>query len=202
MAGRLKPHPPPPSDFGRFRLPLIRAKGPWFRIHPAGRAPIHFSKSGDNRFDDPLGKYGTLYAALDFAGAFIETAGHRTGIRLVTRTWLEERALSTITARRPLKLVDLTGSGLPKLGADSRLFSGEYRLSQRWGRAIWAHPSRPDGILYLSRHDPSCQSVAIFDRGTIRTTLKHSSAGTFLSANVIPLVATALKQYEFGVYWG
>jgi hypothetical protein len=202
MAGRLKPHPPPPSDFDRSRLPLVRAKGPWFRIHPAGRSPAHFSKSGDHRFDDPLGKYGTLYVALDFAGAFIETAGHRTGIRLVTRTWLGGRALSTVTSRRPLKLVDLTGPGLPTLGADSRLFSGEYRLSQGWGRAIWAHPSRPDGILYLSRHDPSRRSLAIFDRGRIRTTLKHSSAGTLLSADVMPLLASALKKYEFGVHWG
>ncbi len=202
MAGRLKPHPPPPNDFDRLRLPLVRAKGPWFRIHPADRSPAHFSKSGDNRFDDPLGKYGALYVALDFAGAFIETAGHRTGIRLVTRTWLEERALSTVTSRRPLKLVDLTGSGLPKLGADSRLFSGDYRVSQSWGRAIWAHPSRPDGILYLSRHDPSRRSIAIFDRRSTRTILRHLSAGSLLSANVIPLLASALKQYEFGVHLG
>jgi hypothetical protein len=202
MAGRLKAHPPPPSDFDRFRLPFVRAKGPWFRIHPANLSAAHFSKSGDNRFDDPLGKYGTLYVALDFHGAFIETAGHRTGIRLVTRTWLEERALSTVTSRPPLKLVDLTGPGLPKLGADSRLFTGDYRLSQSWGRAIWAHPSRPDGILYLSRHDPSRRSVAIFDRRGIRAILRYLSAGTLLSANVMRLVASALKEYEFGVHWG
>ena len=199
MAGRPRPHPWPPAAFRGIPLPLIASKGPWFRIHPAGLKAIHFGKTGGNRFDDPLRRYRVLYLSFEFAGAFIETAGHRTGIRLVTRAWLEDRRLSRITSRRAFRLVDLTGSGRARLGADSRLFSGDYRISQAWSCAFWNHPSRPEGIQYRSRLDPSRYSVALFDRGNVRRKLKSASFGHLLSDDIGPLLADAMKEYGFGV---
>ena len=37
-------------------------------------------------------------------------------------------------------------------------------IARRWAHALWSHPVQPDGLLYLARHDPSRQAVAIFDR--------------------------------------
>lgn len=44
-------------------------------------------------------------------------------------------------------------SGLTQIGADGRLFTGSYKIAQHWSAALRAHPSKPDGIRYPSRHD-------------------------------------------------
>jgi len=75
-------------------------------------------------------------------------------------------SLARIKSTRSLRLVDLTADGLVRLGADARLTTGRYDIAQRWSRALWEHPSAPDGVLYRSRHDPSRMSAAIFDRAS------------------------------------
>ena len=74
-------HPPPPllRDADQYRLPLVSLAGPWVRIFrfALGRAPIYFGSARTYRFDDPLGRFGVLYAAERLAGAFIETFGGR-----------------------------------------------------------------------------------------------------------------------------
>ncbi len=67
-------------------------------------------------------------------------------------------------ASRPLRLVDLTGPALSQIGADGRLTTGRYDISQQWALALHQHPEQPDGLLYRSRHDPSQLCAAIFDR--------------------------------------
>ena len=61
-------------------------------------------------------------------------------------------------------MVDLTGPGLARLGADERLCAGGHAVAQRWALALWTHPSRPDGLYFRARHDPSRFCVAIYDR--------------------------------------
>ena len=65
----------PPADLYRRRLPLVRLAGPWARIHRKEHDPLFFGATGRNRFDDPLGRFGVLYAAQEPAGAFIEVFG-------------------------------------------------------------------------------------------------------------------------------
>jgi hypothetical protein len=63
-----------------------------------------------------------------------------------------------------LRLVDLTQPGaLVKIGADARLFSASHRIAQWWSKALHDHRSRVDGLLYPSRPDPTCHSIALFD---------------------------------------
>ena len=82
-----------------------------------------------------------------------------------------------MTTNRPLHLVDLTAQGLSQLGADGRLTTGDdYGLSQRWGREL-------SGTTRISRmgwsigpwHDPSKESVAIFDRARSALSLRRLS---------------------------
>jgi len=69
------PHPEPPPDFHRRTLPISTHGGSLFRTHLHNVAPLYFGRTGRNRFDDPKGRYGVLYAARDPFGAFIETFG-------------------------------------------------------------------------------------------------------------------------------
>lgn len=144
--------------------------------------PLHFGRAGTERFDAPDGRFGVCYAGEDDASTFIETFGHVTGRRVVTASELVARGRARLTTSRPLRLVDLTGPGLARLDADNALAAGcDYALSQSWSAALWAHPGQPDGLPYLTRHDPALRSVALFDRETW------------------PALARLLDRYDFGL---
>ena len=190
-------HPAPPADLCDLQPAIVGNAGPWIRIHRTTHSPLYFGRSGDSRFGAPAGEYGVLYVGSDAHCAFIETFGQSTGDNTVTTTALAERSLSRIEANRPLRLVDLTGSGLARIGADERLCAGDHRIAQRWALALWQHPAAPDGLLYRARHDPSRYCVAIFDRAepAIRTVL----LGGMLAAEQISLVGNILDTFGFGL---
>jgi hypothetical protein len=138
-----------------------------------------------------------LYAGADEYAAFIETFGHDTGIRVVDGTMLRARMLAWIDVARPLVLVDLTGPGLAKLGADARLFAGEYDIARQWALALFRHPSRPDGIYYPSRHDPARACVAIFDRA--QESVSAVALGRLIDPAHAGLLEGFLSMYDFGL---
>jgi hypothetical protein len=189
-------HPDPPPDFSKRRLPVTRLRGAWYRIHRTSHAPLHFGKAVINRFDAPAGEFGVLYLGRDVFCAFIETFGHATGIRIVDRRELAERALSRVDVRTPLRLLDLRGNGLARIGADAELTSGaDYPLAQRWSKAIHDHQNAPDGILYRARHDPARVCAAVFERAA--RSLTAGALGS-LDSNTARL-ADLLDTYDFGL---
>jgi hypothetical protein len=164
------PHPEPPADLHNKALPIITHGGSLFRTHLRSDAPFYFGRTGRNRFDDPLGEYGVLYAARDAFGAFIETFGQATGRRTVGVGDLKNRYLTEFYPAAPLILVDLVTSGcLARIGADSRLFAGGRAVARHWSRAIYDHPDRPTvhGILYPARHNHTRAAVAVFNRSGV-----------------------------------
>jgi hypothetical protein len=143
------PHPEPPTDLPARSLPwfdLATKLLPWYRPHSATRAPLFFGRAPDNRFNAPGGEFGVLCLAADPFGAFIETYGQTTGHNQITTTELTGRSLCRVSTSRPLALVDLTGAGLARIGADARLCTGDHALARRWSLAIWRHPASPDGL--------------------------------------------------------
>jgi hypothetical protein len=141
-----------------------------------------------------------LYAAGSAEGAFVETCirDERLGDRrCLSRTFLEERRLTRIFFPLPLQLVDLTGRGLSWLGADGRLTTGAYRMSQRWSRAFWSHPERPDGILYCSRFNLALPCVALFDR--IEAGLSWEDLGPLLETPNRVFLGEMLARYDFAL---
>lgn len=191
-----KPHPEPPTDLPARVLPITSFSNPWFRVHARAHAPLFFGKSGHNRFDAPGREFGVLYVGLDEHCAFIETFGHATGIRLLDQRELASRAFAQITCARPLKLVDLRGEGLARIGADAALTTGlDYDLAQRWSKTLHDHPSGPDGIVYRARHDPERISAALFER--VGPDLGFVSHGT-VDADPRRL-AMLLDTYDFGL---
>ena len=128
--------------------------------------------------------------------AFIETHGQRMGVNAVTEAELRARCLTVLTPARLLSLVDLTGPGLAKLGADNRLATADHEIAQRWSRAVWEHPAQSDGILFRSRHDPSRISIAIFDRGI---NWQQKSLGSLMESSNTALLTALLEQYHFAL---
>ena len=188
-------HPYPPEDFSEQDLPIREVSRHLFRFFPAVYdEPLHFGRSGENRFDAPDGSYGVLYAAEDVPGAFIETFGRRLGKNLITREELSRKHLLRIDLGSPLKLVDLVGAGQSKAGVDGRLFTGSYSVSQSYSQAIHEHPAKPDGIRYPARHDTQRVSVALFERA--RSFTKATLLGALNEPRNLEYLSGVLGHYD------
>lgn len=167
-------HPEPPTNLDEWTLPLVEIPPPYFRCHSASRGPLYFNRGRIGRFNAPNGEYGVLYLGRDEYCAFIETFGqsmrrNERGISLISVSDLARSCLCRIGVtpnRGPLRLVDLAGAGLSRLGADGRLntMTDDRGVPQRWALALHQHPERPDGLYYRVRHDLSRTGIALFDR--------------------------------------
>lgn len=192
---------PPPGNLARQALPLRVTSQSWFRFHRADHAAIYWGLDPRRpfayRFDAPNGEFGVLYVGGDEHAAFIETFGHNTGLRRIGTEDLAARRLARIDVARPLRLVDLSGPGLARIGADARLFAGDYSVAQQWALALFRHPAAPDGIYYPSRHDPQRACAALFDRPGID--VSAVDLGTLLDRTHADLLHTLLSTYRFGL---
>lgn len=80
---------------------------------------------------------------------------------------------------QPLKLADLTGASLKRLGAHAGLAgSGNYAVTQKWSAAIHAHPERVDGFIYMSRQLNTEKAVVLFDRSRSKIAIASKVALT------------------------
>ena len=161
-----RPGSVPPPDLAARDLPIevATAGTSFFRIHRASLDAVHFGTSGDNRFDDPERRYGVCYAARSLEGAFAETCLREVGARLVPLARLAGRSVTMLRVEGDLRLVELHGPGLARLGATAAVSSGTYDVSQPWSRALHGHPANVDGIVYRSNHDNGELCVALFER--------------------------------------
>jgi len=194
---QLDPHPLPPADFATRSLPILESTGSWYRLNLA-RYPsaLYFDRTGGNRFGGPQQSYGILYVGEDVFGPFIESFGRTHGKVAITSHDLQERYLVQFVSVQPLRLADLCGAGLPRIGADNRINNGEdYGISRQWAQAIWEHPDTLDGIRYPSRHDPSRILCGLFDRA--KENLQESKIGTLLEDP--QTLAAILDTYKFGL---
>ncbi len=185
--------PEPSKRFHSIKLPIAEIDSEWYRSHPTRRGAVYFGRNRAYRFDAPDGEYGVLYVGADPHVAFIESF-QVAGIRpVVTESKLKERSLSRIRISGSVRLVSLAESGaLTRIGADARIFTASYAVSQRWSRAIYEHPDKPDGILYRPRHDPARVAAAFFDRVAERVTTE--TLGTWVDQKDV--LADVLDTYR------
>lgn len=194
-------HPLPHPELA-LQMPLIFTvkKGDvLYRHHLAELAPIHFSTSGRNRFDEPdcpAGHaFGVLYVGEDPHCCFIESCGSTTGVPAVSGAYLDARAMAKLELTEDLRFIDLFSTGgLTRIGADGRLFTGSYTIAQHWSAALRKHPSKPDGIRYPSRHDHTRVAYAIFSRPVV--SFKVSSLGSLMAAVNRALLNDILTLYK------
>lgn len=192
------PIPPLPSDhFFSRPLPKIESQGTWYRLNPVGyQSALFFDTSGKGRFDQPDQGYGILYVGEDEHASFIESFCRDRSVRKVAAAYIKQRNLFAITASRPLVFVDLTGSGLVRVGADANLLSSDYNISRAWGKAIWQHPDRVDGIRYHSRLDPSRFCCSLFDRS--KEYLQEENLGNLVDHHPV-LLSEIVENYDYSV---
>ena len=189
--------PLPPADLVTRDLPIeaVPAGTTFVRIHRSTLGALHFGASGDNRFDDPDGRYGVCYAAWTLRGAFAETCLRELGARLVPLSRLASRSATTLRTETELRLVVLHGPWLARVGATAAVSSGTYDVSQPWSRALHAHPATVDGIVYRSNHDNSELCVALFDR--CRDRLVEASCDELLADRTA--LGRLLDAYKVGL---
>jgi hypothetical protein len=153
-------------------LPVaIHSQGTLYRNHKRRHDPLYFNRTA-GRFAAPdSSSFGVLYLGEDEYAAFIEGFSQGIGSTplglFISQSLLQQNCLCAVRITRPLRLVDLTsGAALKRLAADadSRIGDGPHIVSRRWAAALWGHPDRPDGLIYLARNAPDHRSIALFDR--------------------------------------
>ncbi len=167
----------------------------WFRLHGNRFAPMHFGCSGNNRFDSSDGQFGTLYLAQQIDGAFAEVFC-RQRQRQVSAGFLARIHVAEFRSTRSLRLVDLAGKGLIRMGLDARICTEDYDLAQQWACAFHGHPDQADGIVYISRHDPEQKLVALFDRAQSALTVhERGSFPDYMGENLFAF----LNRYDMAL---
>jgi hypothetical protein len=164
-----EPAPPlPPADLARRPLPIeeMPAGTLWWRIHQQKHDPLFFGplpgQPPQHRFDAPDGSFRVCYLGTSEDASFAESFFRGPGL-ILEEGDLELRAFSQIQNTHSLRLVQMHGPGLARLGGTAAVASGPYGVSQQWALALHNHADRPDGILYRARHDDDLFCAAVFD---------------------------------------
>lgn len=197
MAAKSAKLPPPPADLATRKLPLSRLSGRIYRIHQSKYSSLYFGKDGTCRFDDPLKKFGILYACPGPEGAFAEVFLRRLAKVLIEEDAIRERSLAVIRLESDA-FVDLTGDGLRRLSCDNRIATEvPYRTTALWSRALFEHPQKPAGIIYRSPHNPKIKCIAIFS--TFSRKLKLLESTNLLGRSLRSWTVRQLDRYDLSV---
>jgi hypothetical protein len=137
--------------------------------------------------------------AEDAFGAFIEVYGRDPGLNLVAELDLRGRIFSELAVKGGLRLVDLTGPGAARIGATGAISTDPHELVRAWSRAIFEHPSSPEGIYYRLKHDLGRKGIAIFDRERIRGAVRAEGRGSPMDPGNANLLGEILDDYDFGL---
>ena len=166
--------PPPPAPFD----PLTEewpAGRPLVRVDRLDRLSVSFnSTSSSGRFrpirDASDAVVSTMYAADGFDGALSETVFHDLPVtaepKHLARSLLVSRGFARLRCTRPLRLVQLRGHGLRRLGATHGQLietgAQSYAATAAWGQAAYDHPDGFDGLMWISRQFPGGLAVMLF----------------------------------------
>jgi len=101
----------------------------------------------------------TVYGADLTEGALSETVFHDVPVRgrgrRILRKALVPMVLSTVTPVRDLRLVELHGAGLSRLGTTHAELvengANQYLRTALWGQALYDHADHFDGLIWRSR---------------------------------------------------
>jgi RES domain-containing protein len=194
----------PSEEFFSTNLPIIDIgiDCPMYRLNKATyTTSIHFGDGSGNksgRFDGANQGYKILYTGQDISVCFIESFGS-SPYNFVETEKVRQTNLFLINTRKSLKLADLTGSRLVGIRGDSRVTSGPYELSRAWGKAIWSHQDKVDGIRYRSRYDNDRYCYGIFENSRTRNALDERNLGDLLIENNQMSLGSILDEYKYGL---
>lgn len=163
----------PNASFANHKLTLVDVEPKrLLRISTHNTGEPYFNKSAKNRFDDPnpdsTKRYGTCYFGFKLTVAIAETLLHDLnpvgGHFLIHPDRIDERFTIHYQGSR-LTLAKMVGIPLRQAGLSAELSGTSfYTKPQRWSAALYNHPSKVDGFIYMSRHLNTEQAVVLFDR--------------------------------------
>jgi hypothetical protein len=122
----------------------------------------------------------TLYGADSFEGALSETVFHDVPVagpdKRVLISSLVPWLHSTIAPVRALRLADVSGFGLRRIGTTRTALidapASEYPATAQWARALYSCPQEPDGIIWISRQYDRAAAMILFGRRVSRRELR------------------------------
>ena len=154
---------PAGRDIVRVYDALYSPRG--FRVDAATR-PGRFHPFIPAGAPDPV---PVLYGSGRLAGAISETVFHDVpvrGTKHVPRATLRRKLAITLTAARDLRLADLTGHELRRLGATrADIIDSDprgYPDTAGWAKGLHAHRERLDGIQWVSRQYDTALALMLF----------------------------------------
>jgi hypothetical protein len=167
---------PAPGPGLRVTFAAWKAGREIHRIHHRRWKSTDFngSRTGNARFSpiaDAAGKtIPMLYGGSTFECAAMETVFRDVPFAPIFKRYEKDRLLnqrsSTICATRELRLVDLSGTALRKLGiSPARLTASEaehYPKTRQWALALHEQCPEADGLMWMSRQDNRAQALMLF----------------------------------------
>lgn len=187
-------------------LAAARASGQWplvavdaaglLRLTRFPQSEPYWGRARRFRFDDPAGGFGVTYCAERLDVAFAETVLHEQGAFIdgrwvIDQTRIDERFVVRFASRgKPLRLADLTGAALKRLGLNNDLCAcDDYTGSMQVSAAVQAQVPEADGIVYVSRQLNTHRAVALFERSGV------ACAPVPMALSAHPHLATLLEQF-------
>ena len=155
--------PDVPDPLPTPRMHLWPAGTPIVRCYTAEMGATEFNPTSASRRFRPVldgaGNVSTIYGADERSGALSETVFHDVPVRgdgrRIQRKTLVHQVLSTIVAKRALRLVELHGAGLRRLHVTHaeliETSAREYPQTALWGQALHDHEDDFDGLVWRSR---------------------------------------------------
>ncbi len=185
-------------------LPLITPRdGLLLRICRTAHADKEpgFRATRSYRFDDPDGKFETLYCAASF-----ETCYHETVVRdrrvdpalnriPIPRSEHDARSLSLVLVDwSRLRMVHLCDDGAHQLGQDAApLMGADYAPTQALARALHNHPDAPHGAVYRSRFNMSSVAIVLFGHARPQVRLYPAARPTPLTELMEAFLALTMR---------
>lgn len=160
------------------------------------------------RFDSLDGSYGYTYLGESDAAAIAETLCRDLPLagpaRLVPRSQLTGRRITTVEVERDLPVLVLHGAALTHVGAILALTkcdADEYLMTRRWAAMLRGWLPGVAGFVYRCRHDEDLRAWVLFDDGPstrrAHTALTAQAGSTPLdAADGLALVKQVLRQHN------
>lgn len=165
------------------RVHLWQAEQPIVRCHSVQMGAAEFNTtSASRRFRPVQDSSGsivpTIYGADSTEGALSETVFHDVPVRgpgrRIFRKALVPMVLSTIAPVRALRLAELHGAGLGRLGTTHgeliETGAKQYPRTALWGQALYDHTAGFDGLIWRSRQFNDSFALMLWGDGVARFT--------------------------------
>lgn len=191
----------PPKGFESRPLALsdIATGGVWRRLYRS-RFPDPLGYGfNPSRFSDPEpslappARFGVVYLGSSLKVCFLEAilrdrSVGRTQALPIEWAELEEWTCAQLRIEGTLRLVDLRGDGLVRMGIPTDVArASSQELGRRWSRAFWSHDAKPDGIIYDSRLNGET-NIAVYDRALAKLVVKATPQLTDCRSEVAKII--------------